>query len=136
MSRVYYNQADNRWANFPYPSKSIPGATIKSGGCGPTSCAMIISSLKSVITPKDMAKLFLDNGLRAEGGTSSKAFSWISKKLNINMFELSAFGVQTTDKINKVVDTLLSGGMCVAHCKAGGVFSTRWTLHSFSIHEE
>ena len=124
MSRVYYNQADSRWAKFPYPSKSLPNATIKSGGCGPTSCAMIVSSLKGTVTPKDMAKLFLQEGLRVNGGTSSKAFSWISKEFGIDMFELASFETQKTDKMNKAIDTLLSGGMCVAHCKAGGVFST------------
>ena len=124
MSRVYYNQADSRWGSYPYPSKTLPNATIKSGGCGPTSCAMIVSSLKATATPKDMARLFLDNGLRAEGGTSAKAFSWVSKEFGIDMLELSNFETQKTDKMNKVVDNLLSGGMCVAHCKAGGVFST------------
>lgn len=116
MSRVYYNQADSRWANYPYPSKELPKATIKSGGCGPTSCAMIVSSLKNIVTPVDMARLFLDNGLRANGGTSSKAFNWISNKFGIDMIE--------TTNVDKAIDTLCSGGMCIAHCKAGGVFST------------
>ncbi len=124
MARVYYNQADNRWANYPYPSPSLPKATIKSGGCGPTSCAMIVSSLKETIKPHDMAKLFLNIGLRVNGGTSSKAFSFISEHFGIDMFEIPSFSIQTPDKMTKVVEHLYNGGMCVAHCKGGGIFST------------
>lgn len=113
---IYYNQADNRWANYPYPSQSLPRATIKSGGCGPTSCAMIVASLKTAITPKEMARLFLDNGQRGEGGTKASAFSWTAKQFGIKMFQ--------TSNINQAVENLKNGGMCIAHCNAGGVFST------------
>ena len=47
--KVYYNQADSRWANHPYPSRELPKATIKSGGCGPTCAAMVVSSFKETI---------------------------------------------------------------------------------------
>ena len=85
MNRVYYNQADKRWANHPYPSTSYPKATIKSGGCGPTSAAMIVSSLKQTIYPNEMGDLFKSNGFRAATGTSGNAFNWIAKKYGLEM---------------------------------------------------
>lgn len=116
MNKVYYSQADNRWANYPYPSKVYPKATIKSGGCGPTSASMIISSMVTRIYPNEMAKLFLNNGLRASTGTDPKAFEWIAKKYDLK--------VQKTIYINNAVQCLKKGGMVVAYCKAGGLFST------------
>lgn len=57
--KVYYNQADNRWANHKYPSQELPNATIKSGGCGATSSAMIISSLTDkIIYPDSLRRHF------------------------------------------------------------------------------
>ena len=116
MNKIYYNQADKRWANYPYPSKTYPKATVKSSGCGPTSSAMIVSSFVSTIYPNQMAQLFLNNGLRAATGTDHKAFEWIAKKYGLKM--------KKSIYIADAVDCLKRGGMCVAYCKAGGLFST------------
>ena len=116
MNRVYYNQADKRWANHPYPSTSYPKATIKSGGCGPTSAAMIVSSLKQTIYPNEMGDLFKLNGFRAATGTSGNAFNWIAKKYGLEMTK--------TVYIAKAVECLQRGGVVVALCSAGGLFST------------
>lgn len=116
MNRIYFNQADKRWANHPYTSKTHPKATIKSGGCGPTSAAMIISSLRQTIYPNKMGDIFKANGLRANEGTLETAFNWIAKQYGLK--------VKRTIYINDAVEYLRKGGMCVAHCKAGGLFST------------
>ena len=116
MNKVYYSQADSRWANFPYPSKTYPKATIKSSGCGPTSASMIISSMVKTIYPNEMAKIFLDNGLRASTGTSHEAFKFIADKYGLKM--------KKSIYINDGVECLKKGGMVVAYCKAGGLFST------------
>ena len=57
MNRIYFSQADKRWANHPYPSSKYPKATIKSGGCGATSAAMIISSFVKTIYPNQMGDI-------------------------------------------------------------------------------
>ena len=57
MNKVYYNQADSRWAKHPYPSKTHPNATIKSGGCGPTCASMVISNLSSKIVVLQLPKV-------------------------------------------------------------------------------
>ena len=116
MNKVYYSQADSRWANHPYPSNRFPKATIKSGGCGATSGAMIISSMVKTIYPDEMGDIFRKNGLRASTGTDPKAFEWIAKKYDLK--------VQKTIYINNAVQCLKKGGMVVAYCKAGGLFST------------
>ncbi len=116
MNRIYFNQADSRWATHPYPGASYPKATIKSGGCGPTSAAMIISSLRKYITPDKMGDIFRENGLRYATGTAPKAFEWIAEKWNLK--------VKKTLYIADAVECLKQGGMCVAYCKAGGLFST------------
>lgn len=85
MSKVYYNQADSRWANHPYPSSSLPKATVKSGGCGPTCAAMIISSAKETIRPDKMADIAREQGYRVSGGTSAGLFSYIAKRWGLSI---------------------------------------------------
>jgi hypothetical protein len=68
------------------------------------------------IYPNEMAKLFLDNGLRASTGTSHEAFSFIANKYGLKM--------KKSVYIDDAVKCLENGGMCVAYCKAGGLFST------------
>lgn len=116
MNKVYFNQADRRWANHPYPSSAHPKATIKSGGCGPTSGAMIVSSFKNTIYANEMGDIFRANGFRGAEGTSSSAFPWIAKKYGLKC--------KTSIYIKDAVECLSRGGMAVALCKAGGLFST------------
>lgn len=59
----YYNQTDKRWGTNSYGS-----STILSGGCGPTSLAMVASGLTgNRITPDTVANWSYENGHRAEG---------------------------------------------------------------------
>lgn len=117
MSKIYFNQADSRWANHPYPSPSLPGAIIKSGGCGPTSGAMIISSMTNeTITPAKMGDLFRQTGYRVNRGTSGNAFPYIGKKWGLEC--------NVRVKLDDAVACLKRGGMVVANVKAGSVFST------------
>ena len=118
MNRIYYNQADKRWANHPYTSKTHPTATIKSGGCGPTSSAMIVSSMVQTIYPNQMGDLFKSKGYRANEGTDPQAFYWISTNYGIKMTK--------TVYINDAVKCLRNGGMVIAHLYDGkhSLFST------------
>jgi len=58
----YYNQTDIRWATNSYGN-----STIYSGGCGPTSLAMVVSGLTGRTTPDIVADWSYRNGHRAEG---------------------------------------------------------------------
>ncbi|MCT4584056.1 MAG: C39 family peptidase [Peptostreptococcaceae bacterium] len=63
----YFNQADKRWGNLSYGS-----STIRSGGCGPTSLAIVVAGLtgRTDINPKVVADWSVRNGHRAEGAGS------------------------------------------------------------------
>lgn len=115
MNRIYYSQADSRWKNHPYTSKKYPNATVFSGGCGPTSASMIVSSLVQTIYPNQMADIFKANGLRAETGTDPKAFNWIASKYGLK--------VKKTLYISEAVEYLKKGGMCIAYLKAKSLFA-------------
>lgn len=80
MGKVYYNQADPRWANHPYPSQELPGATIKSGGCGVTCAAMVVSSSKEIVRPDTMGDIAIKNGFRPNGGTAWELFPYVAKR--------------------------------------------------------
>ena len=54
---TYYSQLDSRWSNKMYSSIENKSQTIGSSGCGPTSAAMVVSSIKGNITPDTMAEL-------------------------------------------------------------------------------
>ncbi|WP_243641192.1 C39 family peptidase [Xylanivirga thermophila] len=64
---VYYNQADSRWKDKPYGKTG----TIGRSGCGPTSLAMVISTLgNKIVNPVEMARWSYKNGYYAEGAGS------------------------------------------------------------------
>lgn len=116
MNKIYYNQADERWASHIYTSSGNNSQTMKSSGCGPTSAAMIISSLKEIVYPDAIADIFVQNGYRsASQGTYLKAFEFIAQKYGLT--------VNLRYKLDDAVDCLKRGGMVVACCKAG-LFST------------
>lgn len=55
---VYYNQLDERYANKPYGTDNIGGYA-----CGPTSMAIVISSLtEDLVDPVEMSKWAYENG--------------------------------------------------------------------------
>lgn len=107
MNRIYYNQADSRWAKHPYPSKTHPNATIKSGGCGATSAAMIVSSLAQTIYPNQMGDMFRANGYRANEGTDPRGFYWIANKYGLE--------IRRSVYIKDALNCLKNNGMVIAH---------------------
>lgn len=65
---IYYNQ--NNYRNVPYPSPTLPNATVKSGGCGVCCGAMIVSSMSpTAVDPVAMAAYAIQKGARVNGGT-------------------------------------------------------------------
>lgn len=85
---VYYSQGDPDWKANQYGS-----GTIGSSGCGPTSAAMVISSLtKQKVTPVETSLYSTQNGFRVPGvGTSWGFFKSIGSKYGLDFN-------QTTDK--------------------------------------
>ncbi|MCR4718699.1 MAG: C39 family peptidase [Firmicutes bacterium] len=64
---VYYNQYDESWGNIKYGKTG----TISSSGCGPTSLAIVVSTLTGKdVTPPMVTKWSAENGYRCEGNGS------------------------------------------------------------------
>lgn len=120
MGKIYFNQADKRWGSHPYPSQNHPSATIKSGGCGATAAAMIISSFKNIIYPNQIGDLFISKGYRGLEGTKAEAFDFIAKEYGLK-HELKW-------KLDDAMSCLKSGGMVVALCSKRIIYNRR-TLH-------
>lgn len=111
MNKIYYSQVDSRWANHPYPSPELPHATIASGGCGACSCAMAVSMLKEIVDPITMADMFVKDGIRVNGGTSSKAYPYIAEKYGLK--------AEKTADYNKVIECLKGNGIVIVGCGSG-----------------
>lgn len=86
---TYYSQIDTRWKNKMYSSVGNSSQTIGTSGCGPTSAAMVVSSIKGTINPSQMADLFVKYGFRsANNGTYWSAFRWTADVFDINYKEV------------------------------------------------
>lgn len=115
--KIYYNQADSRWANHKYTSYMHPKATLKTSGCGPTSLAMLISSITDkVIKPDVMADILKLNGYRAQEGTSMDSCKFVG-----DFYGLEYKKVNSDDLL---LNYLKNGYVAVISVSGGSVFST------------
>ena len=81
---VYYSQVDSRWKNHMYSAIGDPSQTIGTSGCGPTSAAMIVSSIKGSINPAEMGDLYVKYGYRTtNNGTYFSAMKWTADYFDI-----------------------------------------------------
>lgn len=109
---TYYSQIDSRWKDKLYTVTGNSNQTIGSSGCGPTSAAMIVSSIKGTITPDTMAELFVKNGYRSSNnGTYLAAFRWVADYFNI--------GYEQTNSLDRVIELLRNNYYIVASCQSG-----------------
>ena len=115
----YYNQTDRRWG-----AESYGNSTIASGGCGPTSLAMVVAGLTGnrSITPKTTANWSEENGCRAEGAGSY----WSLMTAGGKAFGLKVEAVSRANP-NKIVQALSKGYPVIAamgrgHFTKGGHF--------------
>ena len=113
---TYYSQIDYRWKNNLYTSTGNINQTIGSSGCGPTSAAMVVSSIKGEITPDVMAKNFVKYGYRsANNGTYWSAYRAVANEFNI--------GYTETSDIQKAIQLLESKNYVIVSC-GNGLFTT------------
>jgi hypothetical protein len=121
MSHTYYNQYN--YPNTPYPSPTLPNATVKSGGCGVCSAAMIVSSLCSKkVNPVEMAAYAMKKGARVVGGTDMNT---LAKAISQDY----GLSYETTSDETKLLEHLKTGGMAIGNVggnRSGwtGVFSS------------
>lgn len=102
---VYFNQLDERYANHPYGTDNIGGY-----GCGPTSMAIVVSSLTDdMVDPVEMAKWAYDNGYWcSKSGSYHALIPAAAKKWGLPVEGCPATGPQ------RIVDALSDGKLVVA----------------------
>ena len=109
---TYYSQLDNRWKNQMYSSVGNSSQTIGTSGCGPTSSAMVVSSIKGNITPNEMANLYMQYGYRsANQGTYWSAFKWTADVFNI--------GYSECYKLDDAIAKLKDNNYIIVSCNQG-----------------
>ena len=114
---VYYNQLDERWADVMYGTSS----TIGQAGCGPTSMAMVISTLTGEEhDPIELSQWSVENGHRCEGNGSYH---------RLIPAAAAAYGLTCEGNLNGegIADALSQGKLVVAimskgHFTKGGHF--------------
>lgn len=103
---VYFNQADSRWKNTPYGKTG----TIGKSGCGPTSLAIVVSTLTNkTINPVEMSRWSYKNGYYAEGVGSYHSLIPNAAK----HFRLSVEGTGASNP-DKIVQALSKGQLLIA----------------------
>lgn len=113
----YYNQGNFRDYYFSSdPHNSNPyGGTIKSHGCGPTSVAIIVSTLlnDTSITPIETTKAVCDlGGCSSDGSTNGT--------LATTMRDVYGLNVKSTSNDQEVIDALgTNKALVIAHVKTG-----------------
>ena len=109
---TYYSQLDNRWRYNMYSSVGDSSQTIGTSGCGPTSSAMVVSSIKGNITPDRMAELYVKYGYRSSNqGTYWSAFKWTADVFDI--------GYSECYKLDDAVAKLKDNHYIIASCNQG-----------------
>lgn len=109
---TYYSQADSRWANHMYSAIGDSSQTIMASGCGPTSAAMVVSSIRGTITPDEMGDLFVKYGYRStNNGTYFSAMKWTADVFDIEYKE--------TSNLNTVTNLLKDNWYVIASCNEG-----------------
>ena len=107
---VYFNQYDERYADMPYGTDPIGGY-----GCGPTSMAIVVSSLTDdLVDPIEMAKWSYDNGYWCSKSGSYHALIPAAAK----EWGLPAEGCPASEP-QRIVDALSEGKLVVALMSKG-----------------
>lgn len=108
VTTTYYLQTDPRWGSLFYGGED----TIAKYACGPTSMAIVVSSLTDIkIDPVQMSGWACDNGYWYEGSGSLHTIVNGTAKA----FGLESEGVgNDSATAQKVIDNLKEGGMAVA----------------------
>ena len=102
---VYFNQLDQRYANQPFATDNIGGY-----GCGPTSMAIVVSSLTDeIVDPIAMAKWAYENGGWCKGqGSYHSLIPNAAKAWGLNVEGCKASEPQ------RILDALSQGKLVVA----------------------
>lgn len=119
-------QDDKRWSKLPYGN-----STIGSGGCGPTSVAMILTGLtREVVSPVEMAYLSAGNGYKVKEGTDWGFFSFAAKKYGVSVKQVGP------KDYGEVMEALKNGNPVIATVGPGHFTSEGHILVLVAIDED
>lgn len=103
----YYNQYN--YKSVPYPSRSKPGATVSSSGCGVCCMSMVVEGLTGqTVTPAQMAPFAISSGARVDGGTDMH-------RLGKAASERWGLTMTTSSDIADVLTAVQQGGVVIAN---------------------
>lgn len=106
---VYFNQGEEPWKRMPYGTSTIGAA-----GCGPTSLAIVISTLTGqTVTPQTTCAFSIQNGEYVSGVGTAHSFPTNAAK----HWGLTCERVGK-DRMDYVVQSLKEGKMVVEICEA------------------
>jgi len=106
---VYFNQGEEPWRNMPYGI-----STIREAGCGPTSLAIVISTLTGkTVNPQTTCAFSINNGEYVPGAGTAHSFPTNAAK----HWGLTCERVGK-DRMDYVVQSLKEGKMVVEICEA------------------
>lgn len=113
---VYYSQNAEPWASVDYGG----GKNISQAGCGPTSAAMLLSSVTGqTVTPTEAAQYSLKTGHRIIGnGTDWGFFSDIGSQYGVNFTQTADYNV-LSDALSQGRPAILSGKGSAPFTKGG-----------------
>lgn len=107
---VYFNQLDARYKNQPYGTDNIGGY-----GCGPTSMAIVVSTMtSSYVDPIQMAKWAYENGYWCKGSGSYHSLIPAAAR----NWGLSVSGC-TASEPSRITESLANGKLIVALMRKG-----------------
>lgn len=108
---VYFSQRDPRWANTPYNGKGENDKTIKSSGCGPTSAAMVVSSLTGkYVDPVTACDYSQKNGFKhANVGTSWDFFRSFGNQYGVEFKSTGTDANSIKAALSQRIPVILSG---------------------------
>lgn len=106
---IYFNQGEEPWGSLPYGDSTIGAA-----GCGPTSLAIVISTLTGqTVNPQTTAAFAINNGEYVSGAGTAHSFPTNAAR----HWGLTCERVGK-DRIDEVVQALKDGKMVVEICEA------------------
>lgn len=128
MDIIYFNQADSRWKDKAYGKTG----TIGGSGCGPTSLAMVVSTLTDkTINPVEMSRWSYRNGYYCEGVGSYHSLI----PNGVKHFGLSVEGTGGSRK-ESIVQALEQGDLIIAIMAKGHFTSSGHFIVLRGITEE
>lgn len=121
---IYYSQSDPAWGTNLYGTLR----TIAASGCGPTSMAIVISSLTNqTVTPPEACNWSYHNGYLVQGYDNGRPYAMSSHALIPEMagtYGLNCTGVSKAKSNEKKIRDALSGGKLVVAIMGKGHFTS------------